>query len=290
MSGTDPLEVPDPAEWSGGEAADPVPAPLYVAPASSSARAGVDLSPTDWGAAYLEHYTRTYIGPVDELVVHHTASSYPATPADVPATLRALEAYGHGRDGADVEYHGLICHGLFAEGFAPRYRGCHCVQSHPAGSSFNSHAFGVAVIGYYYPPHNHVVRPADMDALARWVAARVADGDLSPAVFDRAERPGDPGWYGHWTTGAATACPGTVLDELADTMARARALYLEGDDVALTDDQAFQLQSVYQQVLTPFEEGSPHEGLTPRWAWAAPLTDEDVDRIAAAVVARLEQT
>jgi hypothetical protein len=246
--------------------------------------------PRRLGARYVEHYHRTYIGPRDTLVVHHTATpTYPTNVDAFCAQLRSLEAYGHDRDGADVEYHSLIALGLVAEGYAPRYRGCHCTQPHPAGGNYNDRSMGVALLGYYYPPHNDAQRPADLHALARWVAARVTDGDLTPAVFDRAPAKGAPGWYGHQTTGAATACPGQLLEWLPATMAQARALY-EGDaDVPLTPDEHYQLQTVYEQFATPYEPGAGHEGITPRWAIDR-LSDVDVDRIADAVIARLTDT
>lgn len=187
-------------------------------------RNGIDLDHDAWGAVYRSHYTdNPNIGARDRLVIHHTASSYPASADAFPATLRQLENYGHGRDGADIEYHALVAHGMVAEGFLPRIRGCHAVAKDPSGRSYNDTALGLCLLGYYYPPYSQVPARADGEAMARWVAGRIVDGDLSPAVLTHASAEGQPGWYGHIDVDA-TACPGSTYEYIDAVMAHAAEL------------------------------------------------------------------
>jgi hypothetical protein len=208
----------------------------------------VTFDPAAWGAAYAEHYTRTPIGPKARIICHHTATGHPSSAAAAPGFVRQLEQYGHNRDGADVEYHALIDrYGQVFEGFAPRYRGCHCIAKDAStgnSKSYNDTSLGLCFIGYFYSDSSHPVpdvpTPQALEAGAKWIAARVADGDLDRAVLDHANNATQAGWRGHREVDA-TACPGTLLTQgyLAQVFDRARAL-IDGppppgdDDMALT--------------------------------------------------------
>jgi len=238
------------------------------------------ITRAQWGTAHEAFYRdQPRIGPVARLVCHHTASSQPANPDESAGFVRTMEAYGG--DGRWIEYHALIDpFGQVFEGYDVRSQGAHCNQKPPgSSSSFNTTSLGLCFIGYFWPNVNDVPTPEALGAGARWVADRVLAGDLDAAVLDHAPNPNAAGWRGHHETGAATACPGTLLDngDLAAMMAEARQLTTGPEDwlMALTDQEQRELyewtKAIFVQMTTPFEQGSGvvdewGNQVTPRWA------------------------
>ena len=188
------------------------------------------LTRADWGAD--ESIVRgepAYAERLGLSVVHHTAGSSPASPAQSAAIVRGIQTY-HVRSNGwnDVGYNFLV--DSFGQVFEGRAGGVtrNVIGAHAQG--FNTGSVGVAILGTYESgPITVEARQALVDLLS-W---RLDLAHVDPASTVIRVSAGSPKYAagttvslravsGHRDTGA-TACPGTALyaelDPLADEAA-----------------------------------------------------------------------
>lgn len=188
-----------------------------VAHASTgTTRLGRVIARREWGAAKPADKVE-YAPRIDAIAIHHTVNSNDYTAAEVPAMVRAIQAYHQkGRGYSDIAYNLLV--DRFGRVYEGRAGGIDraVVGAHTMG--FNERVVGVAMLG-----NLDVAEPsANMfDGVAR-VAAYLSErwgfdprgavavhSDGSPK-YPRGARPRLPRIFGHRDTGA-TACPGRYV-------------------------------------------------------------------------------
>jgi N-acetylmuramoyl-L-alanine amidase/FlgD Ig-like domain len=158
-----------------------------------------------------------YAPTLSTAVVHHTAGSSPATPAQSAAIVRGIQTYhvlGNGWD--DIGYNFLV--DRFGQVFEGRYGGIerNVIGAHAQG--FNTGSVGVALIGNYGGAR---ITAAARDAVTRLLAWRLDVAHVHPlsrtSIVSSGNpkfRKGLPVWMraisGHRDTGF-TSCPGAGL-------------------------------------------------------------------------------
>lgn len=197
-------------------------------PASGLLRA---RSRADWGADESIRKGRPeYAGSVRAVVVHHTVQRNDYAADEVPALIRADYAYHvRSRGWDDLGYNLLVDRfGQVWEGRKGGF-GKATIGSHAAG--FNTATLGVAVLGDYT-----LARPTQpvTHALARVAAYAAATWRFDPAGTVTLTSKGSPRYragrsvtlprvFGHQAT-STTACPGSLMDALAEVRRGAKVL------------------------------------------------------------------
>lgn len=169
----------------------------------------------DWGAdESIRGSGYPDYGDVRGMFVHHSAGSNDYTEADVPGIISGIYGYHvSGRGWRDIGYNFLI--DKFGGIWMGRWGGWHkaVIGAHTYG--YNSHSFGVAVLGNYTPT---APEPAMLDAYQRLIAWKFALHDVKPtasvAYPDRATLPAISGHR----DGGSTECPGDQLHAELDTV------------------------------------------------------------------------
>jgi hypothetical protein len=198
----------------------------------------IDKAREDWGCderlrfrGRKEIWPRMYV-PVKKLILHHTASDKPAAALDqdseVDAEVRAIYTY-HARTlgWGDIGYNSLI--GLNGKSYEGRHGrgsdGMREIFSHDAvaGHSFghNYGTCGVALIGYFHAPRNHVPTEAMLGRLLDVFEQVGLSWELHPTAKSKFLTSA-----GGWNNGAdgsglinlcshrdtsSTACPGDII-------------------------------------------------------------------------------
>lgn len=197
-------------------------------PASGLLRA---RSRADWGAdESIRRGSPEYARSVKAVVVHHTAQRNDYTAGEVPALIRADYAYHvRSRGWDDLGYNLLV--DRFGQVWEGRKGGLGraTIGGHAAG--FNTGTLGVAVLGDYTrtTPTEPVTH-----ALARVAAYAAATWRWDPTTTVALTSKGSPRYragrtatlprvFGHQAT-STTACPGSLMDVLADVRRGAKVL------------------------------------------------------------------
>lgn len=188
-------------------------------------------SRADWGAdESIRRGRAEYARSVRAVVVHHTVQRNDYAASEVPAILRADYAYHVRSRGWDDLGYNLVVD-RFGQVWEGRRGGLGraTIGSHAAG--FNTGTLGVAVLGDY--TRTRASQPVTQ-ALARVAAYAAATWGFDPTSAVALVSKGSPRYrsgrtvrlprvFGHQAT-STTACPGSLMDVLADVRRGAKVL------------------------------------------------------------------
>ncbi|MDP6849493.1 MAG: N-acetylmuramoyl-L-alanine amidase [Planctomycetota bacterium] len=182
-------------------------------PLAGGAGRGIPKPPVnsrlDWQAdppqCSSDYCSTTHIG------VHHTASANEYLSPDwaqCSANVRSTQAYHmYTRGWCDIGYNYLVCvHGEIWEGRAggDDIRGAH--------DGFNCGSMGVAMMGYFHPPHNQNPNAELLSALTKLCAWKCDQQGIDPLGTSWYAGWGGirPNIYGHQDV-KSTSCPGDLM-------------------------------------------------------------------------------
>jgi N-acetylmuramoyl-L-alanine amidase len=237
-----------------------------------------------WGAnEHLRHGDPRYTDDIRVAFVHHTAGGNHYSPSDVPKIIRGVYAFHtRVRGWSDVGYNFLVDRfGRIWEGRAGGIERA-VLGAHTGG--FNSHSFGVAVLGNFVHARP---TPATLHAIERVIAWKFSHYGDSPGLNPDSDTTlvsaggGTDRWRrgrtvnfirisGHRDAGA-TECPGRYLYAKLDEI-RQRVAELQdngGTEVGATPSQrlgggAVQTgRTLLQQIVQPPKQADP----SARGAW-----------------------
>jgi hypothetical protein len=194
--------------------------------AAAIPNAPVIISRAQWGAdESIVSGSPSYADRLAFSVVHHTAGTYPSTPAQSAAVVRGVLTY-HVRSNGwnDIGYNFLV--DSFGQVFEGRAGGTtrNVIGAHAQG--FNTGSVGVSLLGNY---ESAVLTPEARDAVASLLAWRLDLAHVDPGSSLTRISAGSPKWpsgtpvtlqavSGHRDVGS-TACPGANVYAKLGTIA-----------------------------------------------------------------------
>lgn len=121
----------------------------------------------DWGAAPPKNPPNPIYGPKGMVVIHHTVTAYPDSPATAQANLRTIQGWHQGGNGwNDIGYNHIIGCGDSYEG-----RGWGVTGAQAEGYNSQSHGIAVLMDGTAQDPHMQ-----DLQAIADTIRAGITAG------------------------------------------------------------------------------------------------------------------